>query len=477
MRTILKKGGTETVSLTVMLVCASSAAGRTVTVTEVGTEEVFATAVYGNTPVVFSLPVHLHYRVSVDPIEHYHLPDPVEGTAQKDTPTELSLTYRPIVRYGFRRTIAESDPAARITYTFDAAGKTPFTMDLATSTPNYGDWEEFINEVATPVMLCDNGDEDYELDRDDQTKKADGTESDITDIYYGGNAMVRFGGKWKWVQRYEDDTYHYVTFADGQYDDTYHAYAHTNEKGEVQDAFYWGMFKGSYSRNRLRSIAGQSVMVSATRTVEVQRAQANGAGYDTGYKSGWDYIADLLTLISKTDNSQAAFGAGFSSGSNTAKALTGTTKTYGGFWGSTNGKQDVKVFWIEGFWGNVWEAIRGLVITNNTIHVKMVPPYNFDGAGYIDTHKTCTGKSGSYIKNASVTNDAGFVPYDATGSGTTYYCDGLWFGNNTYALVGGNWGYAGFCGSRSVTLYSAASATGASFGTRLSQIPNRKNKL
>ena len=43
-------------------------------------------------------------------------------------------------------------------------------------------------------------------------------------------------------------------------------------------------------------------MVNQTRNTEVSYATAIGTGYYTIYKSGWDFINDLLTLISKSDN-------------------------------------------------------------------------------------------------------------------------------------------------------------------------------
>jgi hypothetical protein len=86
-------------------------------------------------------------------------------------------------------------------------------------------------------------------------------------------------------------------------------------------------------------------MVSQTRNVEVSRATDNGSGYYTIYKSGWDYIGDLLTLISKSDNSQASFGGGRNA-SDFALA-TGTLSAQPLFWGDDDNTSDVKIFGIE----------------------------------------------------------------------------------------------------------------------------------
>jgi hypothetical protein len=214
-------------------------------------------------------------------------------------------------------------------------------------------------------------------------------------------------------------------------------------------------------------------MVNQTRNTEVSRATANGNGYYTIYHSGRSYICDLLTLISKSDSHQTVFGYGRSKTTNTTAINTGTSKAKGLFWGSSDETSDVKVFGIEGFWGNIFEGMAGLILDGaNKIKTKMTPPYNFDAAGYTATGIAPSGTSGGYISGASVTSASGFVPSVASGSLSTYYCDGLWFNNAQvdYALVGGSWTLGGLDGSRCVNLSVLASGTDAAFGSRLSYL-------
>ena len=452
----------------------SSMAGITVSVTNVEDGSLFAEAVYDGQPVTLLIPIAAKYRVSVDAVSGYLTPAPVEYTAVAGVPRTINMYYQYGTRYGFRRAKNNSSPTARIEYLFDAVGKTPVSMNLSTNVLNYGDWEEFIRTVARPVMLTYEGTVDYELDPEDQTKKLDGSSSDVSNTGYAGNAMVEFGSEFKWVKRYQDSSYEYVIFSNVQFDSGYTAQAHTGEDGNVRDAFYWGMFKGTNVSSKLRSIGTGSVMVSQTRNTEVTYALNNGEGHYTIYKSGWDYIGDLLTLIAKSDNSQAVFGSGRSASGNTSAIGVGSLKAKGPFWGSSNGTSDVKVFWIEGFWGNVWEGMAGLILDgSNGIKTKMTPPYNFNAAGYTATGVVPSGTSGGYADTASVTKESGYVPKTANGSETTYYCDGLWFNNGQvgYALVGGDWDYAGKCGSRYVTLHLLASYTTTSIGSRLSFLP------
>jgi len=453
----------------------SSAAGRTVTVTNVEDGAVIEQFEYSGQAHTCLVPVGTHYRVECSAAQYFVTPEPVEYTATANTPRAVTLTYKYGTRYGFRREKANSSPSSRITYLFDAVGMTPAYMNYSADAFSYGSWQEFVERVARPVMLKTDGTVDYELDHDDQTKRADNSEaSDVTNTSYDGNAMVEFGSAFKWVKRYEDSNYEYVIFCDVQFEDDYHAYAHTGTDGTIKDAFYWGMFKGTLVSSKLRSIGTGSIMVEKTRQNEIDYCKANGDGYYTIYKSGWDYIGDLLTLISKSDNSQEAFGKGRSKSSNSAAIAAGTLKSKPAFWGSTDETSDVKVFWIEGFWGNVWEGMAGLILDGtNGIKTKMTPPYNTTGSGYDSTGVVPSGTSGGFVNTHSVTDQHGYVPKTANGSETTYMCDGLWFNTSQvdYALVGGGWDNAGKCGSRYVSLDVLASSSDAIIGSRLSFIP------
>lgn len=382
--------------------------------------------------------------------------------------SDYSATLAFYKRYGFRRAKNDSDPDGRIAYLFDAAGKTPMYVDLSTGSPVWGDWKDFVYEIACPVMLNSDGGEAYELNREDQTKKSDGSASDISDGSFAGNAMVRFS-KFIWVKRYEDENYEYVIFSDAQVDEDYHAYAHTDAGGKVQPAFYWGMFKGSGVSGKLRSLADRAPLNNVTRSTEIAYAQANGAGHNTIYNSGWQFIGDLLTLISKSDNSREKFGTGRTKSSNSTTINTGTTKAYGPFWGSDNGSSDVKAFWIEGFWGNFWESMCGLINKNGKIMAKMTPPYSLTAEDYSDTGITPGGTSGGYLSRAKMDGHLGLVPMEANGSATTYYCDGLRFSNSnvSYAMVSGMRATDTQCGSRLLMLQYTADNKNTTFTARL----------
>lgn len=410
------------------------------------------------------------YRVECSKSDDYTV-SPVSETmtAQENTIVSVELMYRNAMRYGFRREKANADPSARITYLYDAEGMTPMSVNLTTGEPDYGSWKTFIDEVCRPVMLKYDGTVDYELDHDDQTKKLDGTASDIANTAYEGNAMVEFR-KYKWVKRYEDEDYEYVIFSDVQWDEDYHAYANTNENTTNQDVFYWGMFEGSKINGVMRSIADQTPASTQTTSDEISQAQANGAGWYLIYKSGWDFIIDILTLISKTDNSQAAFGYG--SQNNSSALKTGTLKNKPMFCGYSTGTSDVKTLYIEGLWGNLWERLAGVVYNKtNGLYVKMTPPYNIDGTGYNQAGKI-TGTSASFVSGSSCTDAFGYLPTSLSGSENTYMCDKVWYSTsgNYYGMVGGRWTLGTGCGSRCMNFSDLPTIQAAYTGARLSYL-------
>lgn len=138
---------------------------------------------------------------------------------------------------------------------------------------------------------------------------------------------------------------------------------------------------------------------------------------------------------------------------------TGTMNTKGLFWGESTGNLGVKVFGMENFWGNQWRRTAGLMLANGITKAKLTPPYNIDGSGYKTISSVePSGTSGGYIKDIIFTKD-GFAPSVASGSESTYYCDGLWYNNKItgFALFGGSLINGRLCGSLCVRLHDAPS--------------------
>ena len=381
--------------------------------------------------------------------------------------------------YGFKRELANSNYATRITYTDDAVGKTPVTVNKSAGTFDYGSWQGFIEKIARPVMLKKNGTVDYELNHDDTTKKLDGSDSDISNADYDGNAMVEFR-KYRWVSRKTVDGYDYVRFANYKVDDTFEDNAFIDESGKQKLAFYFSMFEGSLdTSNVLRSLADAEIMRSKNAATEMSYSKANGDGWNTGAWAQLNYIWDLLTLLGKTDGLQETYGRGicdfsWNDGVNPFGWIVGQTKDKGCFTCSNDGKNPVRTLWIEDLWGRAWDRYAGLINDNGTFKVKLTGPYpapTDNASTYADYINTgLVTPTEGYVKEANC-SEWGFLPQVTGGSASTYFCD-YFYKNDSgvkYVRVGGTWSHGSGCG-RYVDVSRAASDAAASLGSRLQKI-------
>ncbi|MBS6194258.1 MAG: hypothetical protein KH828_01575 [Clostridiales bacterium] len=374
-----------------------------------------------------------------------------------------------VKRYGIKINKNDGNPATRCTYLFDAVGMTPAAMNYTTGAFDFGDWGDvFFVKNNYPAMVKYDGTEDYKLDPNDHTKKIDGTTaSDVANTSYGGNAMSVFDGsgdKGKiWLSQFEIGNYEYMIISNVQYDESYNDDAYVREDGSHADKLYYPMFGGSYDGTRIRSIAEQALMYNTNATTEITRAKANGEGWNIGSWSKRNLLNCMLKIMSKTDNSQAAFGQGQTSGyvddasQNYGHLPTGTLKDKGQFFGYNDTTHEVKVFYIEKWWGNRWDRINGMLMVGGEILAKMTPPYNLTGAGFDKVGIKFTGKNNGYQKE---TKSSGFgrIPKTLGGSSSTYTCD--YFSHNdeitAVALVGGYCNVGANCGAGCLGLSNSA---------------------
>jgi hypothetical protein len=212
-------------------------------------------------------------------------------------------------QYGFRRSLSIADPSYRIEYIEDAAGFTPVSFQDGVFNP--GSWEGFINEIAVPVIIDDgNIATRQELNRDDQNY------SGATEVIWrdGRDGFVEFK-KYIYVKRYKDSMYEYVIFSD-EPGEGFTSYAFVGPDGTIKNAFYWGMFEATKytdsttNTDKLTGIPTSAFSFPSTLTLlnyetlanNVQTSEDGRSHIHLSYKSGWDYICDLITLITKTDD-------------------------------------------------------------------------------------------------------------------------------------------------------------------------------
>ncbi|MDD6824525.1 MAG: hypothetical protein PUE12_00140 [Oscillospiraceae bacterium] len=385
-----------------------------------------------------------------------------------------------------------SNPSTRVTYIEDAIGMKPAFMNYETGKFDYGSWGNAWF-MPKPCMLKSDGTVAYYLDPMDYSKKIDGTDSDISNDDFDGNAMMEWGtgGKKIWTKTVPvlgDPTSCYKYFADEQIDPEYHAYSFIGSDGKMKDHFYTPIYHGSVVGTKLRSLSGKAPCMSKTAQQEIDLATANGNGWYVEQFCDIELINDLLVLMGKSTDTQTVFGKGNSDGYiddssiNYGMINSGEMNDKGLFWGSnvssTSSQNGVKVFGMENWWGNQWRRFAGLILDSGTYKFKMgygtsdgstTNSYNLTGDGYVSSGITPGGTSGGYINITDYSNGMS-LPKTASGSPSTYYCDGLWFDNSIVVVAchGSSCSAGAHCGVFCLTVRYATSAVNRHIGTALS---------
>lgn len=386
---------------------------------------------------------------------------------------------------------SNSDPAS-VTYPsgYDNYGWTAFAMNLSTGIPSYGSWTrtgkaKFL--FPKSCMLKYTGLVDYYLNEDDETKKEDGTASDVANSSYAGNAMMEWSqdnSRISWIIIPDSDNKGWTFVVANMEIGSLKPWNLYDAEDEVTKHWYTPKYFGGSDGTRLRSISGLSNYVSNTAASEIALAIKNNTGTETEwYTEVWCdrvFLIMLCYLLGKTLNTQAAFGYGRCSSNNSSAIANGTMNGKGMFYGVSNQTSGVKVFGMENVWGNLWRRTAGLVTNGSSVILYKMTigrkdgsttnGYNTTGSGYINSGVTPGGSSGGYISHMLPLAKS-LIPATASGSSTTYYADGLWYAASCYAICGGRWVDALLAGAACVALSYAASGTYAYDGACVSCKP------
>ena len=345
--------------------------------------------------------------------------------------------------------LTNSNPLTSVTYHDDAVGMTTGSSD----------WDNFFGHY--PVILKD-GVEGVKLNPTNYAKDLDGNTVNLASSAVG-DVMVAFPRRGVKITTVGNILT--ISMTDDPDNPEFGYYAH--KRGAVdKDVFYLGAYKGFVDSSKLRSWSDK--MPTGNQTIGTFRtqAQANGAGYENSGFFQLTFRQVMYILKYKNLNSQTAVGRGFVDG-NTAATTTGSTNTKGMDWGEGTGKQSMKLFGLEDFWGNLFEWIDG-IITNSTRNIlTATTSFNDTGSGYTDQGQGATANIGNYMNKPQGTTETGFLAKEVTGSDSTYFCDYAYLTASCVAGFGGDWYYASAAGAFSLRVHHDASTAYASRGARL----------
>lgn len=344
--------------------------------------------------------------------------------------------------FGFDINIGDSNPNTRVIYPSDVEnyGYIPAKMDYSSKNFDYGGWNITPGEkfMPRPCMLKNDGIVAYYLNPNDYGKKYDGGVSDISNLNFNGNAMM----EWPkiYTKRWREGEYYKFRCSDVPFNDDWDCWCNYDINNNQTDHFYTGIYLGYFHSGVLRSISKKDIEISTkSATKLVSMAKENGDKWDIDILADRLLIQDLLILMSKTTNLQAAYGVG--SVKDLSTTLNGLYDNKGMFFGDDDEYTGVKVFGMEHFWGNYGRVTQGLIYKNQNIMYKITRgthdgtssnEYTFDGVGYKTTRMSTP--SDGYISNMH-NYKFGRIPDYLSGSSSTYECDYVYRGSGSYPLV------------------------------------------
>lgn len=252
-------------------------------------------------------------------------------------------------------------------------------------------------------------------------KKEDGTDSDITNDAYEGNAMIEFPKVYVKLEPElgnEDKINIYIS--NTKIDKDYHCYAHLDGQENEMDYTYMSIYCGALVGNKLRSISGKAFAYGKAETL-ITAAKLNNLEGDDIWNietfSDRFLLMLLLTMMCKTTMTQLSYGTGRHTASSKAWK-TGLGDKQGFFYGKIGNSEStsdtLKTFGLENLWGNHRRYVVGLIKDANGMQkVKMYKTdgdssdYNLTGEGYHEIG-ILSINSQQYVKKFYLNNEMCF---------------------------------------------------------------------
>ena len=253
----------------------------------------------------------------------------------------------------------------------------------------------------------------------------------------------------------------------------YQYYAHSiwtlSSPWTPKDAFYLWAYKWYNSSNVLKSWSGRSPTVSQTQATFCTYAKANGSGYNIIWYYQRQFINALYMMKYGNPNSQSKVWKWYSGGSakvNTGWTVSQTLATYG----TTSATQQVKLFWLEDWWGNVDEWVWWAYTDASKYLYAQLSWYSWATSGWENTWEFIfTSWTWNNLSGIAWSNKVLFWPNDtvANSNYNTYYCDIVNIGASRLAYAGWHWGRGSASGVFSLVMVSTTSGYYDNVGSRL----------
>ena len=301
--------------------------------------------------------------------------------------------------------------------------------------------------------------------------------SQLWTLTSGDNVMIKFPRLW--IKMSKSWSIVTLSITNNPSADGYQYYAHsrwTLSSPIKKDALYLWAFKACNSSNVLKSWSWQSPVASITQANSITYARANdgntgSAGYDIIWYYQRQFINALYMMKYGNPNCQSVIWrwyTGWSAKVNTGWTVSQTLATYG----TTSATQQVKLFWLEDWWGNIHEWIGWMCTDGNKNLWTALSWFVWDiktSSPYENTGTTIQITSWNDLSSIVWSNKWLFAPTATVRNSNydTYYCDYEHVAASRLALAGGNWSDGSAAGALLLFINRSASDTHAAFGARL----------
>lgn len=237
-----------------------------------------------------------------------------------------------------------------------------------------------------------------------------------------------------------------------------------------KSAFYLWAYKAVNNwSNVLKSWSWKSPEVSQTQATFCSRASANGSGYNIIWYYQRQFVNALYMMKYGNPDVQTVVGRWFVDWNSGSHATGWLDSQLSATWGETGWKTQCKLFWLEDWWGNVYEWL-GWVYTDwsKNLCVKL-SWYSGAVSGWESTWSTIQTTSWYDLSSIVWNNKLLFWPSATVinWSYNTYYCDYVRVNASALVSAGNYWNNGSSGGAFSLNVYGDASSSGVIIGARL----------
>lgn len=305
------------------------------------------------------------------------------------------------------------------------------------------------------------------------------------------NVMIKFPVRWIKMSRNWDNVTLSITKELNKI--WYQYYAFTRDT-TVKNALYLWAFKWSRVSNVLKSWSWQwaassestdwisYISLSNTTTWARACARANNTSIST-WSNGWDeitwyarnYVNSMYMMKYWHWNWQDTsvvwrWYVDWNSAAHTTWWSWTDSWNNNATWWESTWKKQMRLFWLEDRWWNVYEWLDWAFYTSSTnINVSsnnVLTNTSWSTSSAPFNTNITIWSSWSYLKSAVWTNEWMFAPADRSWSNSTYYCDYFNVTSGGGLRAGGNWRYGSSAGPFCVD-YNSVSNANSYCGARL----------